>query len=384
MKMKKLDYRLTFTTPAFLGDAQQNARWRTPPIKAQLRQWWRVAYAAEHGFRVTLSDMRREEGLLFGNAWLEGEFRKSLVRLRLSRWDEGKLKKAQWPADSTVSHPEVNSRQGSPVPVGSMLYLGYGPLLYDNQGRTTTLKANAAIQAGEAAALAIVWPTTHEKEDMRQLMEANLPRLEQALWLMDRYGTLGGRSRNGWGSYALSPLPRGEGLGVRAPLRDWRQCLDRDWPHAIGKDEKGALIWQTAEHDDWKTLMRTLAIIKIGLRTQFKFTTGRRASSPEHRHWLSYPVTNHDVAAWNALRLPNQLRFKVRRTDAGKLAGVIFHMPHLPPDVFSPNPNRSAIEEVWRCVHQFLDALTKQGADKKALAKQAPQLDGVRLERIAE
>jgi len=45
-KFKKLDLTVRFLTPAFLGDAEQNGRWRTPPFKALLRQWWRMAYAA--------------------------------------------------------------------------------------------------------------------------------------------------------------------------------------------------------------------------------------------------------------------------------------------------------------------------------------------------
>jgi CRISPR-associated protein Cmr1 len=181
--MKTVQYTVTFQTPAFLGDAQQNGRWRTTPFKAQLRQWWRVAYAAKHGFRVSVADMRREEGLLFGNAWLENDFRKSLVRLRLDRWDEGKLEKASWSNDATVRHPEVKNRQGALIPIGSALYQGYGPLVFDNQRRTTALKANAAIQAGESATLSLAYP------------EESATLIEQALWLMHRYGAVGGRSR---------------------------------------------------------------------------------------------------------------------------------------------------------------------------------------------
>ncbi|HXF47486.1 MAG TPA: RAMP superfamily CRISPR-associated protein [Burkholderiaceae bacterium] len=350
-QMRELRLRLKFLTPAFLGDAEQNGRWRTPPFKAQLRQSWRIAYAADRGFAVDLEAMRREEGLLFGNAWLENEFRKSLVRLRLQPWAYGSLKAGQWPADVSVTHPEVKNRDGRNVPVGSALYLGYGPLIYDNQRRATALKANAAIQAGEAAELALAFPTSDRVESLSRLARENASRIERALWLMDRYGTVGGRSRNGWGSYVLEADPRLKGA---VPLRDWRQCLDLDWPHAIGRDEKGPLIWQTAPHADWKALMKTLAIIKIGLRTQFVFGTGRGAATPEGRHWLSYPVTNHDVRAWGPLRLPNQLRFKVRQAADGQLVGVIFHMPHLPPRAFGPD--RSVIESVWRQVHRFLDA----------------------------
>lgn len=229
--------------------------------------------------------------------------------------------------------------------VGSALYLGYGPLEFSKDTNGTALKRNAAIQVGESAQLSFAIPDTYA------------PMIERALWLMDHYGTLGGRSRNGWGSLALRPAPlAGEGLGERGTvLRPWRDCLQLDWPHAIGMDEKGALIWQTAAHADWKSLMKALATLKIGLRTQFSFTNGNNAHAPESRHWLSYPVTHHSVRDWgNNARLPNTLRFKVRKTADEKLVGVIFHVPHLPPAAFNPNAN--AIENVWEQVHIYLDA----------------------------
>ena len=109
--------------------------------------------------------------------------------------------------------------------------------------------------------------------------------------------------------------------------------------------------------------MRHLAEVKIGLRTQFRFTTGRNAATPEERHWLSYPVTNHSIAAWRErgkgdFRLPNSLRFKVRPDPDGKLRGVIFHIPCLPPAKF--RPDRRAIEAVWQQVHAYLDAPAQQ------------------------
>lgn len=334
MPHRQLHVTLRFLTPAFLGDAEQSGRWRTPPIKHLLREWWRVAYASDHGFRVDIQSMRREEGLLFGNAWLDDAFCKSRVRIRLDRWDEGALTKAQWPRDDAVLHPEVGK------PVGSALYLGYGPLVF-SQG--TALKGNAAVQAGEHAGLSLAWPE-----------EVN-SRLMQALWLADLYGALGGRSRNGWGSLVLEPADGAPALRGVPALRDWKDCLDRDWPHAIGRDDRGPLVWQTAPHAGWQPLMKALATMKIGLRTQFGFP---QVSPPhpriEDRHWLAYPVTKHATREWDRnARLPNPLRFKVRRTPDGQLVGVIFHMPHLPPPAFKPD--RRAIERVWTTVHQFLD-----------------------------
>ena len=176
-------YDLRFVTPAFLGNASQQAQWRTPPIKALLRQWWRVAMAQQVNFNA--DRLREREHDLFGVAADGGDSHQSLLRLRLSHWSEGKLK--DWPRHGTVQHPEVRN------PVGSDLYLGFGPLTYNTTTRSTGLKANAAIQAGDSATLSLAVPDQHASA------------IGTALALMNLYGTLGGRSRNGWGSFSLIP-----------------------------------------------------------------------------------------------------------------------------------------------------------------------------------
>jgi CRISPR-associated protein Cmr1 len=362
--MKKLEYRVSFTTPAFLGNAEQAAQWRTPPFKALLRQWWRVAYAAHRHYRVDVANMRRDEGLLFGHAWLDDDHgesgqkvaaRRSEVRIKLNSWSKGNL--TRWEPLPAVSHPEVS------FPVDSGLYLGYGPVVLGygpvvlpRGRRQPTLKANAAIQAGDSAILSLAFP------------EAYSDVMDAALRLMDRYGTVGGRCRNGWGSISLIPLTDTPKLAGDTPSRAWRDALAMDWPHAVGKDDKGILAWQTKVCADWKQLMRELAIIKIGVRTQFEFrldsVAGDRQTQrginhgrAQPRHWLSYPVTNHSVSPWgNNARLPNGLRFKARPTSEGKLAGVIFHVPHLPPAQFDAARHRKVVEDVWKQVHDFLDA----------------------------
>ncbi len=347
--MQTQEITIQFHTPAFLGDANQSGRWRTPPFKAQLRQWWRVAYASQRRFAVDVGEMRDIEGRLFGHAWLENDkdeqgekvaARRSEVRIRLSQWSEGKEK--PWTSqDSQVQHSNVHDRDGKQKPVGAQLYMGFGPLIYD-KGKGTSLKGNAAIQAKEEAKFSIAFP------------QAQAALLEHALQLMHLYGTVGGRSRNGWGSYSLRPIG-GEHTPMHTPpVQALAKCLDVDWPHAVGSDAKGALIWQTLPHKDWASLMKTLAQIKIALRTQFAFKSGNNAAAPEDRHWLSYPVTNHSVSKWgNNARLPNTLRFKVRPTADGQLTGVIFHMPHQPPKEFGSNPK--TLERIWQQVHQHLD-----------------------------
>lgn len=345
--MRQLSYRLRFVTPAFLGNAEQSGQWRTPPIKALLRQWWRVVYWAEHP-GAAVQEMRGAEGCLFGHAWLENDrgengrrvaARRSKVRMRLSAWTPGRLSAGRWDALPAVRHPEAG--RGVPADV----YLGYGPVVPPRGQHAPTLKSGAAIQAGEHAVLSLAVP------------KEAAPTLLRALSLMDRFGTLGGRSRNGWGSFTLTP--DGESPALSGPLdarcvRLWTQAIELDWPHAIGSDGRGELIWQTGPFDDWKSVMHALARLKIALRTQFRFPHAAPDGQVYDRHWLSYPVTNHHVRAWGKnARLPNSLRFKVRADADGKVRGLIFHMPCLPPPAFLPDPD--AIRKVWEEVHEHLD-----------------------------
>lgn len=100
--MKLLQYTVRFVTPAFLGNAEQNGQWRTPPFKALIRQWWRAAYAAQKNFNVDVSRMLAEENCIFGAAAGDRGSR-SLVRIRLDQWEEGKLK--AWQPLGTASQP---------------------------------------------------------------------------------------------------------------------------------------------------------------------------------------------------------------------------------------------------------------------------------------
>lgn len=62
--MKQSNCTVRFLTPAFLGNAEQDGQWRTPPFKALLRQWWRVAVAQE--LKYDVDAIRRREADLFG------------------------------------------------------------------------------------------------------------------------------------------------------------------------------------------------------------------------------------------------------------------------------------------------------------------------------
>ena len=296
--MRQMKYEVEFLTPAFLGNAEQSGQWRTPPFKALLRQWWRVAVA--EGFGYDCRKLREEEGRLFGHAWLESDrnrdgnavhARASKVRIRLDRWDEGKETKVRWgdkeirPPGWKIRHPEVRQ------PIGPLLYLGYGPLetrRVPSSGRSdfaTVFKKNAAIQSGESANLSIAVPANHEDE------------MRAALALMNAYGAIGGRSRNGWGSFSLQPhddASPAPDVDLAQFARPWRDALDVDWVHALGLDGQRPLIWQTARTDaDWETDHAGLGDRED--RTAYPVSSRQPSSSDTERSSLAV-VSDHQAS----------------------------------------------------------------------------------------
>lgn len=347
--MQRTSWPIRFATPAFLGNAEQKAQWRTPPIKALLRQWWRVL--AWNGGIRNLDDLRHEEGRCFGVAADDGgESRQSQVRIRLAgAWESGALQ--QIPEIGRVCHPEVD-KGGPPCPNGTPgrmieagLYLGYGPISVKGQ-------RSAIDPEKQTATLKISAPDHFPLDELMQLVA--------------RFGALGSRSRNGWGSLIVGDIAMPCADLLRRVSRPLDDCLREEWPHALGRDDQGLLLWQTKPQDSWREVMRELARVKIAFRTQRRLSLGGVQDGQfADRHVLAYPVTHHGVAAWGgAARLASQLRFKVVKDGNGYL-GISFHLPCALPQVLPHHITREQQAEIWRAVHAVLDhEMTRTGGPR--------------------
>lgn len=363
MTMRELTYQVSFNTPAFLGNAEQQAQWRTPPFKALLRQWWRVVKAPDVGYDHR--DLLRLENALFGSAGDDSGGGRSKVQLRLSSWSTGSM--SQRPALQRVDHPETKARDGRPIRPDADVYLGFGPITLDGM-------RNAVTPDAPAVTLKLRCPAS-ETDTLHKTMQL-------VVW----FGTLGSRARNGWGALHME----GEGLlgfdglcdsklADQAPLRSLTDCLtDRlaaDWPHAFGLCIDGRpAVWRVVAGRDtkegkylgfntWREVLERLAALKIGFRTQFKFNGGAPHAQVEDRHVLAYPVTNHGLAGLPNARLASQMRFKVAKNKEGQYFGLITHLPCAMPQAFFKPANVRPPEikhqiEVWQQVHDFLNAQT--------------------------
>lgn len=352
-----VEYRLSFATPAFLGNAQQQAQWRTPPIKALIRQWWRVVKAPQVGFDV--GKLRTEEGALFGTASDDGKEKshRSLVRLRLKHWSEGQLDNAAWP-----KHEMKNVQMGQGT-IRADVYLGFGPVAAASKklGRPEPRLERSAID-----------PVKQENELLvgfdRRLLDEQVKEVRLAVSLASWFGGVGSRSRNGWGSLtfdgdSLPRLPQSH-EDIAKYCQPFVQCFLRDWPHAIGNDPAGPLVWVGRASGEalknWREAVFFLATLRRDIRAAAKkFGRNRDISANQ---LIAYPVTKSNNTVWgDDERIAGSLRLKVVQTGKG-FVPVAVHLPcAVPKPLFEKlgdsdqrwvNDNQTAI---WAAVHKDID-----------------------------
>ena len=200
MNMVKKNYTVRFVTPAFLGDANQNGIWRTPPFKALIRQWWRIVTTA--GGNPDTASLLGKEGELFGRASGDQGNNASQVRLKLD-CSGGSSTSNSWGnfKFNALNHPEVS--KGNPK---TDLYLGYGPVKPGGKLKGQTFIAPDS--PGAERSLEVSMPGNEEEK------------FNIVLKLIHLFGTLGGEAamvggRSIWGrggfqprKYPLSSIPK--------------------------------------------------------------------------------------------------------------------------------------------------------------------------------
>lgn len=323
------EHPIRFLTPAFLGDAEQQGRWRTPPIKALLRQWWRVVWAAEHGFPTDVQRMRHEEGVLFGHAWPEGDRdadgarvqgRKSAVRIRL---------KAPEPDQPAWTEGHQNGVAPMPDVIGTS-YAWFGLL---DQRTKQALRTAIKPEAPEGRrTLRLAWPATETGH------------MNTVLQMLGSFGQLGYRSRGGWGALhveGVDPLTSEELDRYSRPLED---CLAGEWPAALASDAEGLMLWRGRQtFDHWAKLMSVVAGLRKVVRDPLKTLSGG-----DLRAVLG--------SAKAGDRIANPLRWRPVLEPDGQLRLRVFAMPwRVTGELRSSAVSEAQLASAWHTVARTLD-----------------------------
>ena len=311
-------------TPMFLGGADQNAELRAASFKGLLRYWWRIA----SGFRFhSAADLYSEEARLFGSS--DEGCGKSRITVEVVPGDNLARSKNGFNNPGNINHSEVRGSRVNPLN-----YLAGMGLIHFRRG-----VLHSYFQ-----------PSGH----FNLVITAQPKGVEALLPLFKAFAAAGGRSRNGWGSLDVS-FEKGlfnASAVLPAVIKPFDEAFEFDYPHCLGKDSKGLLLWKTRSvTQSWEDCLRDLANIYVKTRLCLNLSPQGR----QERHLLGYPVTNHKVEKWN--RHASALRLLVRKTESGSYRGYILHVPHLFSRKMWPESKVQQQKNIWRKVHSQLDGL---------------------------
>ncbi len=298
----------SFVTPAFLGGAEQKAELRAPAFKSLLRYWWRIAVSKECGYKVEL--IRNKEAHIFGSV-----FNETLrSKVTISVIEESQLKTETESPRAWERKIDPSDRRSGDV----VSYLGYGAF----SGPSKFAPGRTAISPREPSNSAASQNVARIEIGHRGLNSDQLGELNRALVLLANFGSVGNKSRNGFGSFYLADnsceeLYQNKNKATSMVSRPILEAVN--WPTSIALDENDRLcIWNTSTKKDWLGVMQDYAKIKKELYTFAK----NRVGQPNGK-------TGRDMLGTHLPRFPSQLHFVIRPTkpDFSGYRGTLVHIP---------------------------------------------------------
>ncbi len=298
----------SFVTPAFLGGAEQRAELRAPAFKSLLRYWWRIAVAKESGYNVEI--IRSKEAQIFGSVF--NQTLSSKVTVSVTEVEQLKIE-TKSPQNWSRKIDPSDRRSGDVVS-----YLGYGA--YVGPGKFAD--GRSAFTPREGGTRAVVQGTARIEIRDRGLNSEQLGELNRAMVLLANFGSVGNKSRNGFGSFYLADKTcaefyRDKGSAIKLASRSYLETVN--WPSSIALDENNQpCIWATESDSNWLGIMQEYAKIKKNLY-QFAKNRDRQPNGKAGR----------DMLGTHLPRFPSQLHFVVHPTnpDFSRYRGTLIHIP---------------------------------------------------------
>lgn len=294
-------YRIASCLPTISFEEQNSPSIRPTEIRSALRFWWRIVKAPSVGYNYV--KLRKKEFELFGS--IEEDAKKSKVLIRLD--PNGKVK----PIGIT----------NQPLPIREEFkYLKNKVIFY--------------IPSSKPSHLSIITPRENQEE------------LKLALKLFFTFGSIGTKSRNGFGSfYSLDTFKqdRKESFNfVKNNKKELSWCMyENKWPASFAKDEKGPLIWiSQQEFKNWNTDHGPLHLIR-----QLKESISK----------INFEEIRPLQQDKRGKRIPGQIRFNLLPIeDRGEInfQVICYQLPYSYLDIYIKNKIQF---EFWKEVHFEID-----------------------------
>lgn len=173
----ELKIKAEFVTPAFLGGANKEAEFRVAPFKSGIRYWWRVLYGWKYG-----NDIKKAEDSIFGST-----DRSSSLRIKLTIPNEPEKFIS---SEKLTGKRFSTSHQGREISLNILDYLAFGKCSYDKDLHGNKYSSYIKNNTSITLTLKINNPEYFDQ-------------IKDAAKIFFKYGGIGGRARNGFGSMSI-------------------------------------------------------------------------------------------------------------------------------------------------------------------------------------
>lgn len=261
----QLALHLRLLTPAFIAGANRDlAEFRAPSFKGLLRFWWRATQASQ-------PQMREMEKVIFGSASGGGKGGCSAFTLQVSSsLSQSAITKAPLPR-SVYTEYQVKGHR-----LSVLEYLAYGTYTYQKTRKCNVFN-RSYIDAGQAFTLTV-----------RLVNEDVLSDVIRALAVFCAFGSIGAKSRNGFGSFALERVDGDssvEKLTHSTPPDIFRQfARGEHLPTFTAFSGEARLFRTRKEHRSWDSCLGELGqayrVARLSLENRHRYDVRQFIGAP--------------------------------------------------------------------------------------------------------
>lgn len=259
---KKEIYQVTFEceviTPMFLGNANpREAELRPPSIKGAMRFWWRAMNAG-----LPLEELKKKEGELFGTS--AGEGKKSAVTIYTGKINNQPIA-SDLPVHRVIPSTYTDRRTGRLRTdfLDSTKFFAYGKTPSTGQNTEPWAKYYA--------------PGTKFSVSLFSFQKDKLTDSINTFMILEQFGGIGGKSRNGYGSFRI--VNKKSNLGNIPNLSDSKLFEYGNTPAFPGFSRHAKNLVSKCDFSSWHDALADMALkymtAKKKLVLQPKFTESR-------------------------------------------------------------------------------------------------------------
>jgi CRISPR-associated protein Cmr1 len=297
----------------FLAGADgQTAELRPPSIKGMLRFWWRAAQAG-------VTDFKQREAAIFGSGGENGGRSSFSLQVMADNLEkdvtQDSLEPRPW--------PKGHSYQVHGHTLNILEYLAYGTYKWDKG-------ANVLVRQ-------YIKPGFEFELKVRLFDATNQPEVLQALQLFCRFGTLGAKSRNGYGSFQVVKVESSlatsdsEAQAYLSPDKGTMDSLCKfGGPTEFSAFSKQAKLYKTKKtYSTWHDCLAELA---------FAYRKGRLSLNDHYhckqRQYIGSPIVVNRQQLSDLDRRAKPYFLRVHKQN-DKFEGLILYLPsHYLPDQY--------------------------------------------------